>query len=125
MPVAGNMGFWIHANNAARFEESFREIADQVKIPGRQNPKANIFKLVENWLREGKRGKWVLVLDNIDDDELLHKLPTTGQGNQIHDQISASPQPLLEYLPQSSNGSIIFTSRSKQVAVKVVDHRHY
>ncbi|KAJ5277767.1 hypothetical protein N7534_008281 [Penicillium rubens] len=28
--------FWVHASNEARFEQSFRDIADQVKIPGRQ-----------------------------------------------------------------------------------------
>ncbi|KAJ6014641.1 hypothetical protein N7540_009232 [Penicillium herquei] len=27
--------FWVHASNEARFEQSFRDIADWVKIPGR------------------------------------------------------------------------------------------
>lgn len=49
-------GFWIHASNAAQFELSLREIADYVKIPGRQHPNANMFKLVERWLRYEKNG---------------------------------------------------------------------
>jgi len=47
--------FWVHASNAARFEQSFREIADRVKITGRKDPQANIFKLVYNWLQDQKR----------------------------------------------------------------------
>jgi hypothetical protein len=39
---------WVHASNAARFEVSFRDIADRAKIAGRQNPQANIFKLVHD-----------------------------------------------------------------------------
>ena len=38
--------FWVYASNAARFEQSYRDIADCVKISGRRNPRANIFKLV-------------------------------------------------------------------------------
>ncbi|KAJ5885907.1 uncharacterized protein N7473_008581 [Penicillium subrubescens] len=48
--------FWVHASNQARFEQSFWDIADQVKIPGRREPKANIFELVQNWLRYEKKG---------------------------------------------------------------------
>ncbi|KAA8646773.1 uncharacterized protein ATNIH1004_005448 [Aspergillus tanneri] len=47
--------FWVHATNAARFEQSFRDIADQVKIPERRDAQVNIFSLVENWLRDKKR----------------------------------------------------------------------
>jgi hypothetical protein len=51
----------------ARVEQSYRDIADTVKIFGRRDPKANIFKLVRDWLHDGNKGKWVLILDNIDD----------------------------------------------------------
>jgi hypothetical protein len=42
--------FWVHASNAARFKQSYRDIADRVKIAGRRDPQANIFKLVHDWL---------------------------------------------------------------------------
>ncbi|PQE24997.1 hypothetical protein CJF32_00009547 [Rutstroemia sp. NJR-2017a WRK4] len=63
--------FWVHASNAARFEQSFRDIANCVKIPGRQNLQANIFQLVCDWLRNDRKGKWVLILDNMDDAGFL------------------------------------------------------
>ena len=49
--------FWVHASNAARFEQGYRDIADVIKIAGREDPRANIFKLVHDWLRGcGERG---------------------------------------------------------------------
>ncbi|KAJ5826076.1 hypothetical protein N7474_003214 [Penicillium riverlandense] len=115
--------FWVHASNATRFEQSFRDIADQVKIPGRHDPHANIFKLVENWLRDEKRGSWVLILDNVDDDEFLRKSPATGPGDPKNSLLNASTKPLLEYLPRSLNGFVIITSRTREVALKMVDYK--
>ncbi|KAF7519204.1 hypothetical protein PCG10_010322 [Penicillium crustosum] len=114
--------FWVHASNEARFEQSFRDIADQVKIPGRQDAKVNIFKLVENWLRDGKIGNWVCVLDNVDDDQLLYSGPVAGKRDPMSGSTIASTKPLLEYVPRSRNGSIIITSRTREVALKIVHH---
>ncbi|KAF1941184.1 hypothetical protein EJ02DRAFT_423288 [Clathrospora elynae] len=58
--------FWLYASNAAQFEQSFRDIADCVKIARRQDPQANIFKMVHDWLQDCKQ-QWLLVLDNVDD----------------------------------------------------------
>ena len=30
--------FWVHASNAARFEQGYRDIADVIKIAGREDP---------------------------------------------------------------------------------------
>ncbi|KAJ5813425.1 uncharacterized protein N7503_000175 [Penicillium pulvis] len=106
--------FWVHASNAARFEQSFRDIAEQVKIPNRQDLKIDIFRLVENWLRNEKRGKWILILDNVDDDDHFHMHPPIG---------NAATKPLLQYLPTSLPGYIIVTSRSEKVALKIVEYR--
>ncbi|KAJ5560553.1 hypothetical protein N7513_002952 [Penicillium frequentans] len=106
--------FWVHASNAARFEQSFRDIAEQVRIPDRQDLKIDIFRLVEDWLRNEKRGKWILILDNVDDDELFQKKPAMRD---------ASTKPLLQYLPTSLPGYIIVTSRSREVAMKIVDYK--
>jgi hypothetical protein len=110
--------FWVHASNAARFEQSYRDIADTVKIFGRQNPKANIFKLVHDWLHEGKRGEWVLILDNVDDSHFLLNIDTQGKASSPG---STDLRPLRDYLPQSQNGSILITSRSKEAAFKLVE----
>lgn len=58
---------WVHASNAARLEQSYRDIADRLKMLGQDNLRANIFKLVHDRLCDSARGKWVLVLDNVKD----------------------------------------------------------
>ncbi|KAJ0417074.1 P-loop containing nucleoside triphosphate hydrolase protein [Aspergillus carlsbadensis] len=114
--------FWVHASNEARFEQSFRDIADQLKIPRRQDPKANIFKLVESWLRDEKKGKWICILDNADDDKFLCSVPAAEKGALTKDLSNAPTKPLLEYVPRSPNGFTIITSRSREVALKMVKH---
>ena len=63
--------FWVHASNAARIEQGYQDIADQVKLAGREDPQADVFKLVYNWLCDEQNGKWLLVLDNADDAAAL------------------------------------------------------
>jgi tetratricopeptide (TPR) repeat protein len=108
--------FWVHASNAARFEQSFRDIADCAKIFGRQDPQANVFKLVHDWLRECKQ-KWLLVLDNVDDARfLLDRLAAGTNAN-------TTSKPLREYLPHCERGSILVTTRNKEAALKLVQPR--
>lgn len=115
--------FWVHASNAARFEQSFRDIADCVKISERQNPKANIFQLVHDWLRDDRNGNWLLIFDNMDDAGFLVEARSTGQDGQTNGIDSRNLRPLVSYLPHCQNGSILITTRSKNAALKLVEER--
>ncbi|KAH9208737.1 P-loop containing nucleoside triphosphate hydrolase protein [Leptodontidium sp. 2 PMI_412] len=114
---------WVHTSNAARFEQSFRDIANRVKIFERQNPTANIFQLVHDWLSDDGR-KWVLILDNVDDAGFLVTAQNTDQDGQTNSTGSVEVRPLVEYLPQCPNGSILITTRSKSAALKLVEQRN-
>ncbi|KAF1834779.1 hypothetical protein BDW02DRAFT_568747, partial [Decorospora gaudefroyi] len=87
---------------------------DRVKIAGRRDPQANIFKLVHNWLCDCKQ-RWLLVLDNVDDARFLLENPAT--------QSKTVSQPLREYLPHCECGSILITTRNKAAALKLVNQR--
>ncbi|OCK91152.1 uncharacterized protein K441DRAFT_225382 [Cenococcum geophilum 1.58] len=113
--------FWVHASNAARFEQSYWDIADHLKISGRRNPRVNIFKLVHDWLCDEKKGKWILVLDNVDDASFLLIAQSTGKEDQGNDGDSRNLRPLLAYLPQSQNGSILVTTRTRAAALKLME----
>jgi len=102
--------FWVHASNTARLEQGYREIADQVKLPGRSDLQADVFQLVYNWLRNEKSGKWLLVLDNADDTAVLSR-PLT----------KAPPRSFLSYLPRTRNGSVLVTSRTRSAALHLVE----
>jgi aromatic ring-cleaving dioxygenase len=105
---------WAHASNAARLEQSFRDIADRVKIAGRQDPQGNIFKLVHDWMCDSKE-RWLLVLDNVDDAGFLLNTPGAGLEN--------AARPLREYLPHCERGSIVVTTRNGEAALKLVEQR--
>ncbi|KAK5110698.1 hypothetical protein LTR85_000741 [Meristemomyces frigidus] len=109
---------WIHASSAARFEQGVREIAGLVKIRGRDDPKANIFGLVRDWLRGGKSGKWILVLDNVDDASFLLG---PGYDNQGAQEGSKGSNTLFGYLPVCDHGSILITTWSEDAAQKLVE----
>ncbi|KAM0168838.1 hypothetical protein ACHAPF_010602 [Botrytis cinerea] len=114
--------FWVHASNTARFEQSFREIANCVKIPGRQNPQANVFQLVHDWLHDDRKGKWLVILDNADDASFLVQAQSKGRDGQTSNNIE-NTRPLITYLPHCPNGSILVTTRSRDAALKLVEQR--
>ncbi|GAD95438.1 TPR domain protein [Paecilomyces variotii No. 5] len=109
--------FWVHASNQARFEQSYWDIADRAKISGRKDPNVGIFKLVHDWLHEEKSGRWILILDNMDDARFLDEPPPTSQSQWEN----GAKKPLLSYLPVNPEGSMIVTSCNKAAASRIVE----
>ena len=67
--------FWVHASSAVRFDADIRKLTYDAAIPGCDNQESDAFTLVYNWLRDKRNGKWVLVLDNVDDPDFLFRAP--------------------------------------------------
>ncbi|RDK38739.1 hypothetical protein M752DRAFT_321222 [Aspergillus phoenicis ATCC 13157] len=109
--------FWVHASNAYQFEQGYWDITDSVKLSGRRDPKANIFKLVHDWLRASKNGEWILILDNVDNASFFINYSDDIQGQAALDN-GRTDRPLLVYI--SPNGSLLITSQSKEVALELV-----
>ncbi|KAL5360970.1 hypothetical protein BJX96DRAFT_175795 [Aspergillus floccosus] len=101
--------FWIHASNAARLEQGYQEIAAVAEIPGRDNPKTNILQLVYRWLCDARNGRWLMVLDNADDDGVFFR------GNASDERGL-----LVRFLPQAAHGFILVTSRNRFAARNLV-----
>ncbi|KAL6713292.1 hypothetical protein ACLMJK_008757 [Lecanora helva] len=114
--------FWVHSSNAARFEQGYRDIASAVKIARREGPKANIFELVHDWLRDFE-GKWLVILDNVDHPNSLSEARDARQLEHGTTADNEHRQPILDYVPQSQNGSILVTSRKKHVALNLVEEK--
>jgi hypothetical protein len=110
--------FWVHASNAARCQKSLRDLASRAKIPGHEKLNTNMFSLVANWLQDECIGKWVLILDNVDDEELLNS-STAPTVDEVNSPSNASAQPPLRVLLSCTNGSVIVTSRSMAVALSI------
>lgn len=113
--------FWVHASSAARFEEGYGKVAERVKIPGWDKPEADILRLVSNWLCDEANGHWVMIVDNADDPSVFSH---QGDGCASKDGSSSSaPQAnsLSDFLPQSPSGSILITSRNRELAYKLTE----
>ncbi|KXJ85386.1 P-loop containing nucleoside triphosphate hydrolase protein [Microdochium bolleyi] len=105
---------WVHADTQARFEEAYRGIADRLQLPQRHDPKVDVLQLVHNWLFNTENGQWLMILDNADDVEVFFPTLRDRPGT------SASKQrPLASLLPQTENGRILITSRSREVAQRM------
>ncbi|KAL8364681.1 hypothetical protein RB595_003793 [Gaeumannomyces hyphopodioides] len=100
--------FWIHAGTQARVEEGFRAIANAVKLPGRNQLKADVLQLVYGWLSNERNGRWTIILDSTDDGGVFY---ATNHGHE--------GKPLASYLPQSRNGSIVVTIRNRDLACRL------
>ncbi|KAL8318786.1 hypothetical protein RB597_005851 [Gaeumannomyces tritici] len=106
--------FWIHAGTQARVEEGFQAIADVVKLPGRNQPKADVLQLVYGWLSNEQNGRWTIILDSADNGGVFY---ATNDGRK--------GKPLANYLPQSRNGSIVVTTRNRDLAFRLTgDHKN-
>ncbi|CAI7622745.1 unnamed protein product [Penicillium pancosmium] len=101
--------FWIHASNAARLEQGYQQIAARAEIPGWDDLKTNILQLVHQWLCDARNGRWLMVLDNADNDGMFFS------GSASEDR-----GPLVGFLPQAAHGSMLIISRNGLAAWNLV-----
>ncbi|RMZ91828.1 hypothetical protein DV736_g920, partial [Chaetothyriales sp. CBS 134916] len=97
---------WIQAENLLTFEEDILQIGKKLGIPGIDDAKADVKALVRQRLQNQSEEKWLLILDNADDEMLWGR-----QSDPNKQEFS-----LAEYLPRTLNGSILVTTRSRRVA---------
>lgn len=98
--------FWVPATSQESFELAYWAIGQHLCMPGITNDNANIKKLVKETLSSESVGEWLMIIDNADDHEVLSS--TTADNSR--------PARLYDYLPHSSRGGILFTTRSRKVA---------
>jgi tetratricopeptide (TPR) repeat protein len=108
----------VHAGTQARFEEGYRRIAEATKMDGWDDPKMDVLRLVRSWLCDESNGRWVMVVDNADDADVVFTPPGGAQAASAA-RSSQAAELLSDFLPQSPNGSIVVTSRSREVAFRL------
>ncbi|KAF7554701.1 hypothetical protein G7Z17_g2746 [Cylindrodendrum hubeiense] len=106
--------FWVHASTTERFTEAYTSIARTCQIPGHSIGGSDLLKRVKEWLESShQQHPWLMIVDNADDIQVfLEKSEDAGYLAKMH-----------KYLPSSPNGSVLFTSRSKQAAVDLTEGR--
>ncbi|KAF1954477.1 kinesin light chain [Byssothecium circinans] len=106
--------FWVPTVSQESFEQAYREIGRLLRIPGVADAKANVKQLVKARLSDEGFGQWLMVVDNADDDSVLFG-PLQEGG--VTDR-------LIDHLPHSRKGSIVFTTRTCKAAVKLARSNH-
>lgn len=109
--------FWVHASNAQRFREAYTLIAEKLNVPGIDDPRANILLLVKKWLEAQNQPRWLMIVDNADDDELFFPPERMEVDSATEAQLVCEDDKLAHYLPDSCFGGLLFTTRNKQAAV--------
>ncbi|KAF4215069.1 hypothetical protein CNMCM8980_008758 [Aspergillus fumigatiaffinis] len=104
---------WIPATNGESLHQAYRDVARQLRIPGWEEEKADVKKLVQGHLSKDDAGQWLVVFDNADDIDMWI---TKAGSKQESEQGSRG---LVDYLPSSGQGSIIFTTRDRKTAAKL------
>ena len=94
------------ALSAESFEQAYREIATRCSVP--ENPKEDLKKSVQRYLSSSSAGEWLLVVDNVDEQEILFGTQK-GRGGMI------------AYFPESEHGLTLFTTRYRKIAVSLAD----
>ncbi|THC88361.1 hypothetical protein EYZ11_012192 [Aspergillus tanneri] len=97
--------FWIQCTSYESVEQAYMSIASKLGMTD-INPE-EIKEKVKAYLSQESAGKWLLLFDNADDVEMWGK-------NNTNELV------LTDFLPQSEQGHILFTTRSRKVAVKLV-----
>ncbi|KIM98305.1 hypothetical protein OIDMADRAFT_202122, partial [Oidiodendron maius Zn] len=98
---------WIPAMNMESLQQAYRDVAQQLGIGGWDDNKSDVKTLVNHYLNKENVGQWILVFDNADNIDMWIKSSENGH------------PPLIGYLPRSSRGCIIFTTRNREVAVEL------
>lgn len=94
--------FWVHAGSRQRVGKDYLDIAKEVGMPGCEDPEFDQLVQVKEWFERKTRGRWILILDNADDIDMLY-----GASSRLAD-----------CFPRSSNGTILLTTRNRKVGVK-------
>ncbi|KAL5392900.1 hypothetical protein DPSP01_000595 [Paraphaeosphaeria sporulosa] len=101
--------FWISARDKASIHQGYAHIARRLAIPGWDDEKTDVKKLVQLYLSKETSGQWLLVLDGVDE-------ATIGSA-RLSNVVG-----LMEFLPSSKQGAIVFTTADKKTATKLAPH---
>lgn len=95
--------YWVPALSEGSFKQAYSEIVRKLAIH-KATDDENVLEMVKRHLSSEAAGKWLLIIDNADDLELLFGSPDSLGG-------------LYENLPVSDNGVTLLTTCSREVAV--------
>ncbi|CUS13409.1 unnamed protein product, partial [Tuber aestivum] len=96
--------FWVQGSGVLKFTEGFKAIAQHVRGSqvGTEKDEEELLRRAKTWLEGPESGDWILVIDNADNEA----------------DFIGSTSPISKFVPQGREGTVLFTTRSRQVAIR-------
>ena len=104
----GHSIFWVPALSFATFEQAYVEIARKLLLVQGKSEDDDPKESVQRYLSSEAAGRWLLIVDNADDMDVFAGSRDTPGG-------------IRKYLPESETGLVLFTTRSRDIALLVAD----
>jgi hypothetical protein len=113
--------FWIPTTDLESLHQAYTLIAQRLGIPDLDDEKVDVKRLVQRHLSMESAGKWLLIYDNVDDASLWSAGTTaeTAAGSKSGSVSKAGAFDLIDYLPISEQGRVVFTTRDRKTAVEL------
>ncbi|KAI4940762.1 hypothetical protein J4E91_011249 [Alternaria rosae] len=96
--------FWLPAVSMESFEQACAEIVQALHIL-QSADKEDAKEMVKQYLSSSRASRWLLVVDNADDPNILFGSEQSGG--------------IVDYLPESEGGVTVYTTRTLEVAVSL------
>ena len=97
--------FWVPAVDMESVQQSYQQIASQLGIENPDPAGEDVKRVVQKHLSRPQSGRWFLIFDSADDITMWTEASPNSKGGGLRD-----------FLPQSEQGVIMFTTRSNKVA---------
>jgi len=114
--------FWIPVMDMDSLYQAYRDVAQQLRLPGWDEDKADVKKLVQEQLSQESSRPWLLIFDNADDMGMWIHLSGSASGSASG--LKSGSSGLKEFLPRSKQGCIVFTTRDKKTAVELAGKKY-
>ncbi|KAJ8115125.1 hypothetical protein OPT61_g3150 [Boeremia exigua] len=96
--------------------EGYLEIAKKINLDGWNDPNVNFMQLVDTWLRNDANGSWLWVLDSADNPDVFSDAHFTPPHTAAKARSTSLEPQLPACLPITTKGSILITSRNRELA---------
>lgn len=107
--------YWVSGASVAKFKESYLRIGKKAKIV--EDDSKESLQTIMEWLEDGQNGRWMMVIDNVDDLDILHDNVNERRCEDLDNDSGSSL--LLKYTPNCSHGSILYTSRDRNACIDI------
>ncbi|KAH8589025.1 hypothetical protein B0O99DRAFT_726237, partial [Bisporella sp. PMI_857] len=108
----GSNVHWVNAGSTAEFELSYKRIAKALYLSRKGMTNGDVVDMVHDTLKQHEGGRWLMVLDGLDDKMKLRAAASSYSGKS-----------LLDIVPNVPFARVLITTRSEPLASRIVNHK--